>query len=120
MTAQQLGETPSVACPCESPEARYTQFEERSVGCDETNGRFGEVTIERCHDCHRFWLKYQVEYQAFSESGRWGRGLIEEGMIEKITPENALDVLHSLPWFILGGQYWRKAERFTGRAHWDL
>jgi hypothetical protein len=121
MAAEQLGENPAVACPCENPAARYTQFEERSVpGCDKTNGRFGEVTIERCRDCQRFWLKYQVEYQSFSRSGRWGRGLIDEAMIEQITPENALDYLHGLAWYILGGSYWGKAERVSGPSHWDL
>ena len=111
----------TLECACEDPKARYDLFDTRQLPeYDKTSGRFGEVSIMRCRSCARFWLRYFVEYEGFTASGRWGRGLIDEGMIEQITPENALDVLRALPWYILGGSYWGKAERVSGPSHWDL
>jgi hypothetical protein len=63
-------------CGCLDPHAgSYTDFESvRDVGVDKTNGRYGEVRVDRCRSCGRLWLHYFVEYEAFSESGRCYRG----------------------------------------------
>lgn len=89
-------------------------------GYDETNGRFGEVSILRCRTCRRFRLRYFVEYEGFSGSGRWGRGLIDEADIERTTPGNGIEHLHALPWFLYGGSYWGKAGCTSERLRWDL
>ncbi len=34
------------------------------------------MRIARCLHCDRLWLRYAVEYEGFSHSGRWARGLI--------------------------------------------
>jgi hypothetical protein len=92
-------------CACEQGTARFTQFESRNVGCDETEGRFADVTLERCKTCRRLWLRYLVEYEAFSRSGRWARGLISEADAAAITPETAVAHLNGLQWYLYGGSY---------------
>lgn len=49
-------------CVCEQGSAQFTQFETRDVGCDETEGRFADVTLNRCRTCGRTWLRYLAEY----------------------------------------------------------
>lgn len=93
-------------CTCEDPEARADGFVSTSVGIDRTNGRFGEVTIERCARCDAIWLRYLVEYEGFSKSGRWYRGLVTASIASTVTPETAVAVLEALPWHYYGGSYW--------------
>ena len=90
-------------CVCEQGGARFTQFETQDVGCDETEGRFADVTLDRCRSCGRVWLRYLVEYEAFSRSGRWARGLIGEEAAQTITPQAAVDHLNGLEWYLYGG-----------------
>lgn len=92
-------------CACEQGSAPFTQFDSRSVGCDETDGRYADVTLYRCRTCARIWLRYMVEYEAFSRSGRWARGLISEAAAEDMTPERAVDHLNGLDWYLYGGSY---------------
>jgi guanosine-3',5'-bis(diphosphate) 3'-pyrophosphohydrolase len=77
----------------------------KNIGCDLTNYRYGEVTLLKCNKCNRHWLKYFVEYEAFSKSGRWYRCIIDKETIEKITPENSVDFIESAEWHIKGGSY---------------
>src|SRR5579872_34455 len=87
---------PVTSCTCEYGQAPYTEFESRELGVDDTEGRFAEVTLERCKTCRRLWLRYFVEYEAFSRSGRWARGLISEEDAASMTPEAAEPYLRSL------------------------
>jgi hypothetical protein len=92
-------------CACEHGSASYRRFESRDLGCDETDGRFAEVTLDRCRTCGRLWLRYLVEYEAFSRSGRWARGLISDDAASTITPEAAVPYLNRLDWYLYGGSY---------------
>ena len=92
-------------CICEQGSARFAQFDAKPVGCDETEGRFADVTLNRCRTCDRLWLSYLVEYAAFSRSGRWARGLISEETAAGMTPERAVDHLNGLEWYLYGGSY---------------
>lgn len=38
---------------CEQGSARFTKFETNDVGCDETEGRFADVSLNRCRTCGR-------------------------------------------------------------------
>ena len=106
-------------CSCEHPGATHTQFATSFVGQDETGGRFADVTIERCRSCCRPWLRYFVEYEAFSRSGRWARGLIGEHEAGTVAPEAAVDYLNRLDWYLYGGSYFDGASgRRTGPMHW--
>jgi hypothetical protein len=75
------------------------------VGCDEQRGRFGEVSLQTCGDCGRRWLRYFVEYEAFTASGRWFRGVVTEAQAAEVTPDNAAEMLGALPWHFASGSY---------------
>jgi hypothetical protein len=106
-------------CACEQAGASYRQFESRDLGCDETEGRFAEVTLDRCRTCGRLWLHYLVEYEAFSRSGRWARGLISDESARTIRPEAAVPYLNGLDWYLYGGSYFDGiAGRRCGPMRW--
>jgi hypothetical protein len=106
-------------CVCEQGGARFTEFETQDVGCDETEGRFADVTLKRCRSCGRLWLRYLVEYEAFSRSGRWARGLIGEEAAQSITPQAAVDHLNGLEWYLYGGPYFDGISgRRSGTMRW--
>ena len=86
-------------CICMSPPFFYKNFDEQFIGTDMTDSRYGEVTIKICKKCDRKWLHYLVEYEAFTESGRWFRGLITEHMAQSVTSENAVSILESLVFY---------------------
>ena len=104
-----------------TPPFHYTNFDTQNLGVDETNGRYGDVTIESCKACGSKWIQYLVEYEAFSSSGRWYRALISDEMLESVTPQNAVELLSTLPWHFFGGSYFRSTgQRGTGPIHVDL
>ena len=108
-------------CQCYSPDARYDQFNKwRSIGTDMTNGRYADVRINACVNCGQLWLCYQVEYEAFTDSGRWGRGTIDPVKAETIRPQDATSCLAELPSYIRGGSFFGKAEVVSGGIRWDL
>lgn len=75
------------------------------IGIDESAGRHGEVSIEICRACGTKWLRYFVEYESYSKSGRWYRGQLAAQDLESICPENAVEFLQALPWHFAGGSY---------------
>ena len=98
-----------------TPPFLYSDYDSRSVGVDETNGRFGEVSVDTCKVCGQMWLHYLVEYESFSESGRWYRGPVTPEMVESLRPEQAPELLASLPWRFSGGSYFRsQGQKGTG------
>lgn len=110
----------SAICRCEEPRAPAEQFDARSVGQDATDGRFAEVEIWRCRDCGRPWLRYAVEYEAFTASGRWARGLIQEADAETLTADRAAGHIDRLPWYIRGGSlFGGEASRASGPMRWN-
>ena len=99
----------SKECICQNPSAPANTFTSTLLGVDESHGRFGEVSLQRCLNCQRLWLQYFVEYEGSSQSGRWYRG--------EITPENAVTILKSLPEVVYGGSWFRdtnKPDMFPG------
>ena len=88
---------------------------------DKTNGRFGEVSIEKCIHCDTLWLNYLIELEFFSNSGRWFRGRIETCDVNTITVLNALDYLRSLDWHFYGGSYYNSTgKRVNSKLSIDL
>lgn len=102
-------------CRCMTPPFNFRTFSTVSVGVDETDGRFGEVFIDVCTACGKTWLRYHLEYEAFSKSGRWYRGLLPAEAARTIQPETAVAVLQRLDWYFAGGSYFSSAGfRSTG------
>ena len=110
-------------CNCVTRQGTAGAVEERYIGTDRTNGRFADVTVSRCAACGHLWLRYQVEYEYMSRSGRWAEGIIDEATATGITPEKAAKVLSSLPWQIYGGSWFghggKKREGPIPDAMWD-
>ncbi len=108
-------------CKCHNPPILSSNFTKNFIGIDTKNGRFGEVTIENCKYCNSKWLHYFVEYESFSGSARWYRGLISEEEVPNITPANAVDKLKALEWYLFGGSYFNSTgERGSGKISIDL
>jgi len=94
-------------------------IDERHIGCDKTDGRFADVTIRRCSRCRRLWLRYQVEYEAFSRSGRWAEAPIDEAAAMTMTPEAAPDFLNRAEFYLFGGSHFGHAgRRRSGPISW--
>lgn len=90
-------------CECCDPEARYDAFDHGEVHRDANDG---EVTILICRKCGVAWLRYFLEFEAFSRSGRWYRGLLPEAFKRLVrNPQAAVPYLASLPWYFRGGSY---------------
>jgi len=114
-------DAPRGTCGCENATAPYTHFTTREVGRDDTEGRFADVDIEQCVVCGRHWLRYHVEHEAFSRSGRWARGLVSADLAATITPEEAAPYLHSLDWYLYGGSYFGGTSgRRRGPMNWGI
>ncbi len=113
-TAADMTDRPKLrACACDDPQARYTVFDAEFVGTEPEH--YGEVSLLTCRQCQRVWLRFQLEYEAFTASGRFYRGLISRKAAQQVTPENAVAILESLEWCIYGGSYFGHAgKRFEG------
>lgn len=92
-------------CKCMIPSLRTADFSIVQIGTDETNGRFGDVSIATCKTCGQQWLCYQLEYEAFSRSGRWYRGAISPDDAEAMKPEAAVTAIVKMDWYFAGGSY---------------
>ncbi len=84
----------------------YTQFEKTFLGTDDV---YAEVSVDHCKQCGRDWLYYHLEYESFTGSGRWYRGLI--GPEVAFSHRNAALVFAQLP------EYWAGGSHFEGRVH---
>lgn len=98
-------------CRCHCPPFHFADYITIENGEDKTNGRYGEVTVQTCKLCGTHWLRYFVEYEHRSGSGRWYRGVIEAHLIDKIRPEDAVRHLESLPTYFYGGNYFGSTGR---------
>lgn len=77
--------------------------------------------MQTCTRCGARWLHYQVEYEAFSESGRWFRGLIPELDPGPFFGRNAVAYLERLPWYFGGGSYFGgRVRKMSGKVPADL
>lgn len=116
-----MGASVTSECRCWTPPFRATDFDAEVVGVDATNLRFGEVAVDTCKHCGSKWLTYFVEYEGFTASGRYFRGLVSPEALQGLTPERAVAVLQGLDWHFRGGSYFRtQGERASGPMRVDL
>ena len=99
------------------PYDRYTPI--KYLGTDPSNGRFGEVHIVRCNLCGRYWLRYSVEYEGFTASGRYFMGLIAPDVADALRPDQAIEFLGSLDWHLYGGSYFGRKGKSSGSINAD-
>lgn len=109
-------------CICLREPMQFYEYEEiQYIGVDETNGRYGDVTLKKCKKCDRYWLHYLVEYEAFTASGRYFMGLITPEIAQTLSPDLAVSYLNSLEWHLYAGSYfYGKKGRSTGKVEVDL
>lgn len=108
-------------CKCFTPSVLCDNYEGTFIGVDKTNGRYADVTIKKCKTCGTNWLHYFAEYEAFSQSGRWYRGVISAKKLNDVKPETAVDILDKLEWYIFGGSYFSSTGKYgKGKPHVDL
>jgi hypothetical protein len=69
-----------------------------------------DVALLLCSRCGRRWLRYHLELEAFSRSGRWYLGVITAQQSSSLTAASARSTLEALPWYWYGGSY------FEGRV----
>jgi hypothetical protein len=98
---QTSGQNPK-ECPCflEADTHQQNLLEERFVGSDSD---FGEVTVERCTRCGRFWLHYLIEYEYLTAAGRWFCGVITPEAAVSMNAASAKKMLEKLDWYFRGG-----------------
>ena len=108
------------SCACEDGSARFDRFESKPVGCDAASGLFADVEIWRCRTCGRPWLRYSMEQEGFSGSGRWTRGLVTDAEADAVSAEAASDLLGRLTWRLEGGSYHGGlVSRLSGPLNWS-
>jgi hypothetical protein len=97
-------------CPCLDRGPRHPDaIVERDLGADPTDGRYADVSLIRCARCRRLWLREQLEYEAFSRSGRWSEAPIDEATAVTMTAEAAHSFVQAAPWRIVGGSFYGHA-----------
>lgn len=74
----------------------------RDLGMD---ARFGEIAVLNCPICHRDWMRYFYEDEAFSESARWFECVLTKEESATLTADQAITILRSKPWHFCGGSY---------------
>lgn len=102
---------PAAKCDCLDPDWSAAAFDREELGADES---YGEASIDRCRGCGRAWLHYLIEFEGFSRSGRWFRGLLAPETA--VTAADALQILGELPdGYLAGGSYYDgRPQRMSG------
>lgn len=112
---------PKLGCACEKHDLSKSEYRTSIVGTDFTNDKNAEVSIIQCRLCQRIWLNYAVESQTSPEVSRWFKGIIAKKEVAEMKPENAVEYLENLPWYIGGGSYFGNKEVFgEGKLNLDL
>lgn len=93
----------ATACECFEATGRLINPEVLFDGVDTTNSSYGDVTLFRCHGCSTAWLRFAIEYESFSRSGRWYRAPVPPEREAEVTAENAIEMLNSLKPLFAGG-----------------
>jgi len=86
-------------CHCESPPFDYRDYEIIDLGM---TSDYADISIEVCKKCGVRWLKYLIEEEHISKSGRWWRARLELPVIDK---EAAKEYIESQKSCFTGGSY---------------
>lgn len=92
-------------CACMQPPFQFSNYDRRYLGIDSVSGGYGDVSILTCKKCGSRWLNYALEYEGYSQSGRWYRCLLPPVTLGLLRPDTAVDLLESSSWYFQGGPY---------------
>lgn len=90
-------------CTCQNPPFYYLDFDEIDLGWDP---RYGEVSIQTCKKCGTKWVKYLIEEEHHSKSGRWWRAQISNEDNLALTAGNAKEYVERQEWCFVGGSFY--------------
>ncbi len=108
----------AIPCSCYKPPFMADDYIIKDIGVDAAQSRNGEVSFQQCKKCGSHWVKYLYEQEAFSNSGRWFRGILSIEKSNTLTPENTVDYLETLDWYFYGGSFFQGQIRVgKGRLH---
>lgn len=112
---------PKLGCGCEQADQSVSDYRTSKVGTDHTNNRNAEVDVLQCKLCQRIWIKYAVEVENSPQSERWFKGIVAKKDLSQITPDNAIEHLENLDWYLYGGSFFENKEAFgQGKVNVDL
>lgn len=101
-----------LGCACEKPTSNYTEYRSSALGIDHTDGRNAEVSVQQCKLCQRIWIHYCIEFENAPQSERWYKGIVSKKDRPQISPENAVEFLESLDWYVYGGAFFESTGTF--------
>ncbi len=105
-------------CSCTKPDGTGNQFYTKMLGIDTTASRHAEVFLKSCRQCDSLWIEYFYENEAFSQSGRWYRGIIPLAHALTIAPTDVVSYLENLEWYIFGGSFFKTGPSLgSGKLH---
>ena len=105
----------------DSEDTGYPLRDVRILGVDLTDSRYGDVKLCECKHCGTYWIRYHIEYESYTQSGRWFLGLISKEKAESLKPEEAVPYLESLDWYYQGGSYFfGEVRKVSGKVPWEL
>lgn len=97
---------------CSHPPDLPHELEKRGIGVDDN---YGEITLLRCTRCGRCWLRYFVEYEYLSGSGRWFEGEIPAKIAGTLSVADAVEAFGRMEWYFRSGSaFGGKLLRTTG------
>jgi len=98
-------------CYCESPSFDYRDYEITDLGMD---SNYADISISICKKCGSRWLKYLIEEEYYSKSGRWWRVKLD---LPKIDTEAAKEYIENQTSCFIGGSYFgHGGQLFDGGA----
>jgi len=110
-----------LGCVCEKHDLNESEYRTSIVGTDSTNDVNAQVSIIQCKLCQRIWLNYAIEFPNFPDYGRWCKGIIAKKEVVGMKPENAIEYLENLQWYICGGSYFGNKEVFgEGKLNFQI
>ncbi|WP_267402836.1 MULTISPECIES: hypothetical protein [unclassified Chryseobacterium] len=116
-----MNKVQKLACACEKPTSNYTEYRTSELGTDHTHGRNAEVSIQQCKLCQRIWIHYSIKSENLPETEKWYKGIVSKKDRPQITPENAVEFLESLEWYVFGGSYFENTVEFgQGKLNLDF
>lgn len=104
---------PKLGCACEKHDLIESEYRTSIVGTDFTDSRNAEVSIIQCRLCQRIWLKYFIKSENSPELSRWFKGIIAKKEVAEMKPENAVEYLENLQWYVCGGNFFGNKEVFA-------
>jgi hypothetical protein len=92
-------------CHCETPPFNYQNYTELYGGYDK---KHGHISVSECKKCKTRWLKYLIEEEWQTSSGRWWRVKLDTSSIS-IEIEDARQFIEQQTEGFFGGSFFGHA-----------